>query len=833
MKNYQRYLMGMLLLAFGLQAQHQHESFECIIEEDPTNRSVGGLCSPNGYYFTPKGDIRVLVVYVDFVIDKELRDEYAIGMWPFGDEFPTNHVDLNTGEILWAHDEFSDFSPIGSPVAGDQKNVSELFYHNSQGDLRMYFETLIDPDTRKPTNVTVEVDINSVTSRAAINELVFEKIREEYPQDWSRFDIRGDWPQFAEDASATFDDLIPESDNQLDFMVFVYRYNKGWGNQFMNGNPGNAQNIYFNLPLNGDYIGGPVASMHDLTNSNNTFFKRMIHEFGHAMYRAPHYAQANNNSGPYFYCTYYNTMMLGLGEVNTTLNAWERWIMGWTEITHDLDASMGPAATFRIQDYMQYGESMRVKMPHTDEQYLWLVYHDNDTNPFYDRRLWQNDALGNPIPLQPKGLYGFVERIGASRNMTSPTFSGRINGLKTINGSGNYDLTFDSYINRAYYYGNDVLNVTQGAANAYLGQHTATYFRHDFDGDGEIDFNTYSPNEGDRIVELDEQPVWGFLGNNITLPEKKLSAFTNPPLRNFMQFNKSPSVMKMTPMLLHSLSITSNSTSGGFMQVTVDYNDGHIEDDFRMTGNMFLPTNENITLNESKDLEINKSGSPNIHLQQPDGSFVTPSVFVSDTGSTFHLDDRSRVFLRDESTMIIKDGASLNMDFKSKILIKSGSVLCIKEGANVNLDPEARIVVNGGTLEVHPSIDLSANIDYVSLPPGPSNALGCDYVMYFGMFGAPVGPPPTSENEFNTGNVKASFGVEVSPNPNRGNFVARFDQVLDQFEYRLWNFSGNLVLLGENNGQESFQIDQALDPGIYLLQVRHKNEVVTTKVIIE
>ena len=96
-----------------------------------------------------------------------------------------------------------------------------------------------------------------------------------------------------------------------------------------------------------------------------------------------------------------------------------------------------------------------------------------------------------------------------------------------------------------------------------------------------------------------------------------------------------------------------------------------------------------------------------------------------------------------------------------------------------------------------------------------------------------VAPPPTGDNEFNTGSEKASFGVEVSPNPNRGNFVARFDQVLGQFEYRLWNFSGNLVLLGENNGQDSLQIDQGLDPGIYLLQVRHKNEVVTTKVIIE
>lgn len=830
MKKELLYLLSWLLLGTAVQAQHSeddHSHDDLIIE--PDSRALNYV--PNGYLFTPKGDLRVLVVYIDFDIPERAADDYPIGMWPFGQEFPTNHVNETTGEILWGHDEFSDFSPLGSPVSGDQKNVSELFYHNSRGNFKIYFETLMDPATGLPTNVTVSPDLSVLNSRAAINELVFKKIRDDYPQDWSRFDYRGPRPFFDYDASANFDDIVSEADSRLDYMVFVYRYNKGWANQFMSA-PGNAQSTTFSLPLNSPYIGGAVASLHDLTNSNNKFFERLLHEMGHAIYTAPHYVQANNHSGSYFYCTHYNSMVLGVGAVNSTMNALERWLMGWSEITHDLDASMGPAATFRIQDFMDTGDAMRIKMPHTTDQHLWLVYHDDNTNPFYDRRLWQNDALGNPIPLQPKGLYGFVERMTPTRSIPGTLYS-KSNTLKAINGEGNYDFTFDSYINRPYFYDNDVLNVTKGEANPYRGQNSTTYFRHDFNTDAAITYNNGSPNEGDEIIEIDGQPVFGFLAGDITLPEKKLSAFTNPPLSNFMELSRDTTVLKMTPMLLHSLSIISNSTSGGLMQVTVDYNDGHIEDDFRMTGNMFLPTNENITLNESKDLEIDKSGSPNIHVQQPDGSFVTPSVFVADTGSTFNMDDRSRVFLRDETTMIIKDGASLNMDFKSKILIKSGSVLCIKEGANVNLDPEAKIVVNGGTLEVHPSIDLSANVDYVSLPPGPSDALGCDYELYFGTIGAPVAPPPTSENEFNTGNVKASFGVEVSPNPNRGNFVARFDQVLGQFEYRLWNFSGNLVLLGENNGQDSLQIDQGLDPGIYLLQVRHKNEVVTTKVIIE
>lgn len=708
-----------LLSLNGLGQSNQEEEFICGTIESASERSVRMFNnSTNGLYFTPKGDLRVLVIYIDFVNTTE--QSHPLGIWPKDgpmDMFPQNHVDLTTGEITWGHDEFSDFSPLGNPLPDDNQNISEYYYQMSQGALRMYFETVKTP-SGSPTNVVVDPrdpdNPGSYLSRSEIDALVFEKIRNDYPMDWSRFDIRPDIPEGNYDASEVETCLLSDtcnSNNVLDYIIMVYRNKKDWNDPIITS-AGNGSSGTIIGTLNDGYTTRPRATYHSLHDQTfrTKFTEVIIHEIGHGYFLAPHYGMANDTHNQYLYSNFMWNMMKGHGQVNTLSNSFENWFSGWNEITYDIDESTSTSSPFTLDDFLQTGESMRIKLPHTQDQFIWLENH-GDSNPFYGRRTYKFDANGNPIPLQQAGMYGYIEKVRPTRDSGWPISVGR-NGLKIINGSGHYDYENTGYQQLDYYWDNFGLTVNQLEENPYGGHHSAVKFRFDENNNGTIFHTLNSGNEGDFIMEISGQPAWGFLANDVVLTQNKLSAFTNPALTNFQEINKNVTVNAMSPVVLHSLSISSNANLDGTYNVTVNYNDGLIENDFRMTGNIYLPANEIITLDKSRNLLLNRTQSPNVTLELPDGSFYDYTVFIAAEDGTLILDDDSDTILDEGTTMIFEGGSSLELKDETAFYIRGGSLLCIKEGANVTLDSSSRIYVEDGFLEVHPSIDISANVIY-------------------------------------------------------------------------------------------------------------------------
>jgi len=722
------FLISFLTFNFSYsQIDQNKEDFECFYFND--NGEINSRMIQSSTYgkaFTPKGDFRMLVIYVNYnpaTLVPVGGEDYELSGWPKDSEFPEfqgqSVVDLVTGDLLWGHDEFSDFAPLGNPPPDAYNNLSEYYYQMSNGEFRVYFETLEDPVTGLPTSITI--DPTGITSHNAIVSEVFNQIETDYSSyDWSRFDMRSGLPNYLTDLS---DPCVGEEcDKVLDYVFLVFRNSNLWvphpngsTDPAGTGWPKGVANLGGIHEIGNGYQASSGFRFFHFSNQMHNRFEIYTHEIAHTYYDSPHTLMANFVHAKYFYSNYGWGMMKGYRDFMSLSNAWERWYSGWIDITHDVDETLTSETTFTIKDYLEFGHAMRIKLPHTQDQFIWLENHANETNPFYNRPAFNQDAIGGAIPQHKKGLYGFVERI-ANDTTEVGVFNQGANGIKLIYGKGNFDYTFDGFYNRTYFWGNDALSVFDLGENAYGGHHEASWFRHDYDNDGEITYMTgtnggsgMTENEGGQIVEINQEKNWGFTGPNLVLPLKKLSSFSNPALTNFQEFEKTTN--RMSPIVLHSLSLTLSEVTRNQIDVLVNYQDGHIENDFRMTGNIYLPSNETIVLDSEKELLFNRSKTTNLYTEVND-SFISYTNFIAAQDSELILKFKSTIILDEGSTIIFDSNSTLTMEGKSIIYIRNGSLLCIKEFVNIGLSPSAQIIVEDGFLIVDPSLDISTNVVY-------------------------------------------------------------------------------------------------------------------------
>ena len=714
-------------LCFAQNGEDLHDEFNCGFVPETGNLTTLVGSSSNGYFFTPKKDLRVLVIYVKFIgdLDGDGKDEVLGGTfhnWDPNKPFPEDHIGSNQ-EILYGHDTFSDFGTLGNPPADANMNLSEYFYHMSQGEMRLYFETLKDVNGVAANIIIDPIDPNNpgtYLSSGEIELMVIDKIQSDFSHmDWSRFDIQKSSPQFQNDHSGTFQN--PNSDNRIDATLIVYRSGNSEPRIINFQGSGSISSKSYQMDSEGTYSASAWIRNNTSWFRPRGFIARQIHELGHGFFYAPHIAGANGVAGHNFYVGMGESMMRGHGVVTSTMNAWERWASGWMDITYDLDETLSGTQTFTLKGYLDDNEVMRLKLPHFDNQHLWLEYQENNTNPFYEIEIFNQDRLGNPIPEAGSGLYGFVESIVSDRNdvTVNKIFGRGANGYKPIYSRGNHDYEFDSFYQAPYLWPNSPasLRVNRLDENPFGGHHEASLFRFDFDPeDGEIYYtsgaNSGGDNEQHEIMEVNDTAVWGERAPFLPLEYKKLSAFTNPGITNALEYNKSQNIM--APVFLHSLSVTPGVPSNGEIDITVNYNDGHIENNFRMTGHIYLPENEDITLDPHRVLTLNRTKTPNVNQLLTDGTFFNYTAFIAAENGSFTADHESNVILDESSTMIFSGGSTLNMNDASIIYIRNGSLLCIKENAIVNLHSLARIVVEDGFLNVHPSIDISANVTYTN-----------------------------------------------------------------------------------------------------------------------
>ena len=665
--------------------------------------------STHGKFFTPHGNLRALVIYVDFeasTLDHKIHDN--LGYWPLGEEFPVqyNQSIVQNNQLVWGYEEATQFDDFKLEDAKKLNNLSEFYYAMSDKKFRFYFETLKHPETNKA--ISLKIDPKGIPAntngRNELNKRVFEAIRELYPKDydWSRFDTRVNRPNYEKAHLENVDISSSYADYQLDFVLLLFRNSPFWKSH-PTGNPNGVAWRKAILGTGANEIIGydgetPIKVSNEglrIFNTQRNLFvelELLIHEIGHAMISLPHYTKANKAEGNYLLYPNGWGMMDTYSKTFSLANAWERWYSGWTEITHDISPNNATNGVYKLQDYLTKGESMRIQHPQNKDEFVWIEYR-SEPNPFYGRPLHNRDRDRKPILLEQLGVFAFTEKVASSREETFGTNVNGTNGIIPLYGKGNHDLTFDDYYLREYAYNNKVVNVFDKGENPYGGQNEAMYFRHDFNNNGQIERKTGSNGAGSQyidaqsIYEIEQDIVRGHLMPHTPIKNKSISAFTNPAITNFQQMDWNKN--ELSPIYLHSLSVEFSENTNQTLEVKVNYQDGIIKEHFRMTNKIILPKDVHIRLAKNIRLTLNKSKTLN-RVKAIEGDFIEASSFTLASGGSFTMEENSTWLITEESHVIFETDAIFEMKANSLLQIED-ALIEVYESTKLKLHPSAKV----------------------------------------------------------------------------------------------------------------------------------------------
>jgi hypothetical protein len=685
--------------------------------------TMGTPYSPNGIVFTPKGDIKVLIICAGF---GEPYDSYEVPGWNAGVNTLPEWVNNNSA----FYRNNTDFN--NPATVNDKGNISRFYYEMSKGIFRMTADVY-------PTRININASGSG--SWGALNKKVIEKMKLDNPIfNWSPYDGRTNSPNYLVDNSSSTGDLMP------DFVVIVYRYQRELSNT--------SSNWYINPPVTGMHYwtgsGGGYAAIDGLSGVNyngysfdysggythcsgtSSIFGLFIHEVAHSVFDCPHYANANGIVGNYFYNQMGGWGMMNLGGAPFgCANGWERWYLGWIElnsngVTSDVKsaADLPVNGEFILRDFITTGDVVRIKIPNGTgvDQFLWLENHQGKS--IYDDRGWSNNngCTNNSLPSSARGLVAYVESIAGDRNnpfdFWGDTYTA--NGIKPIHSKGNYDYSFlGPSESSCILWGNPIYNILEGSENPISGQNRTEGIRLDYNNNNDIALNAgvnnqgSSPNETHWVAKRNGNMTYDFLGYDINfVVGQKLGISSNPALINRPIYNSSS--YQMSPFYLNGISVLVSSVlANGDVKIKISYNDVAVNSNVRWTGNIILPDVTN-TINPDLDLfpnytlTINKSGTSNRHTKTTSDDFINPTTFTCSQNSYFKMQNNSKTIIDNSSTLILDSGSTLEINDGAQLIIENGSKLEVKSGATIIIKGGGGIIVKCfGTLCVNPGAILN------------------------------------------------------------------------------------------------------------------------------
>lgn len=694
-QNYLECYIDSSLLTFGL---------------DSTARLTAN--STNGSVLTPKGELKVLLIYAGFTNDRETSTTPISGVpWPYNDGInpPGKSFPNNTNDFFYT--SYSDFSP-----GNTDKSISNFYYQMSL-------------PSGNPLKIIAEVFPERINVPAMVGYAwgsydgwVLDSIDAKYPNyDFSSVDKRINYPNYQNDYSGY------ATDNKIDYVVIVWRYS-----QNCTQDPAGDFTLCNVTGSGGGYAGITSGQFTDGF-SNPTYYAQegftfalgynglnralFTHEFAHTLYHAPHCNGANSVVGDYFYTN--NGWGMMTGSIFDCANGWERWYNGWIELTADNNTTptdiqnindLQNGGVYTLHDFIKTGDVARVKLPHVSNQFLWLENHAGK-NVFDDHEGFETDNLLNPIPESSKGLVGYIETTRSSHTDIAGASIGA-NSLKYLTADGNFDYT-NQYANpepiSPEIWNNVVYDFQQGAANP-LGKHNAlTTLRNNFNGtSSSIDINNYWNNPGNSSNEM--RALWkqngsftyGVLGIDMNFPQgSKVDLGSNPVITNLQIYDTT--AKQLAPIYLNGISfevLSYNADSSITVKIRMD--DYDVNNNTRYTGeialspNVVSSANYSLNLKAAKTLDIDKSGTPNRHTITGNNDFINPTVFTALSGSYFHLEANATVNVINGSTLKLTSGSKMELEAGATLHIAANSSLVIENGAELNLKPGSFLIIDAG-----------------------------------------------------------------------------------------------------------------------------------------
>jgi hypothetical protein len=675
-----------------------------LVAQPGKNSAFGGI-------FTPRGDFKVLIVFAGFIDKPSTNPNFTnaeawVDRWPVdsqGRGLP-DYVDANTGHMpMLVYQQATDFDTYRE--LPENQSLSKFFETMSLGTFR-----LIGDVFRDSSGLPVRVDINPMQGQgwSDMNRKVVERMREINPGfDFAAFDQRKNNPNYS------FDNSLPPHnvpDGKVDYMIVVYRYNNTWAQQPVpnmtrwvgsGGGFASLTGVQACKPING--VGFNEGFTMPLGTGLPTGL--YVHEIAHMLYNCPHFAGGNCVCGDFFRIPSTGWSATG-GNMFYTLNAWERWYLGYIEpLTIKVDsANLSQTHEVELTDYIATGQAIRIEIPHSGGQSLWLEYHAG-IHPF-DKHPWYGQTPGglNAQPLSDieAGVYVYQEDAAKARTQIVQALGPAANAIRILPADGLHEYSHGDSIYRNNW-GNAHYLFTRGKESPINGTHPLWYYRDDHDKNGKIQLNTNynAANDNDgcgyaismELVGKDTLTLYRSFGV-YTASQKhyasgpafghgeQMGIHTNPVPTSLARYDMRNA--RWNPMVLNGLSMSFNYDQPGKVKVRVAFDQIRLSRSARWTGHIHLPDIipgqfADLIIATKQRLQLDQASSPNRHMPDSTGLFIDPTVFKLLPNSTLELEAKAQLVLEPGVECIVSPGAVLVLGKKSRIIVKPGAKLIVDE----------------------------------------------------------------------------------------------------------------------------------------------------------
>ncbi|MBK9421939.1 MAG: hypothetical protein IPN44_12955 [Flavobacteriales bacterium] len=641
--------------------------------------------SENGWYLSPHGTIRILVLFAEVEYD----------LHPDKDPAPGGGAEWRKGELpTWKDNVFDPFA-LDQPKA----MVSQYYHQMSLGNFTVlgdYVDQLVVVKESEQKNLR---DYSGMVWTQANKAGVLHTAHDLSVSD---FDLwrDGGRPGMPKVGGA-------DSPHSYDHVMVILR-----------NSPLPDGNGSTDAGSSGMLFGYQSDTQSRFSTSSSLPFGILKHEFNHLLLGGNNFHSGGGNA-PNF-TSYFIPLQGGwsmMGAANSSLLtacAWDRDRLGWYtkgsvnkihtvdllghEMNGDIDPMAGDTGLFVLRDFVTTGDALHIRLPYIPEdeypQWLWLENHQTEPNNECATDRFQYEYIACVKKAVP-GIYAMVQ-VDRAKKKGADIYGGYADYLRPLGANGNYDLFLrgDTITFKCLWPGPTQPYFLRDAyANPLTGSQDLEFPLTDRNNDGTISRGEMFARkvEINNGKELDEAI---FLGNTrqAFTPQgnHKIGMGTNPSSANMLSLVCDKTRETLTAGKPNNRTVRLNGISvelleqradGGIL-VHVRTGDVRLDQDVRWCADSIVlpplagPDGRSMIVGTKCKVVLDRSATPTRMVAQ---------------GA-----ERGKTWFSPPTRFTVLAGADVLLEKKAVLELKNGSVLHVMSGSKVTFAAKAKLRVGKG-----------------------------------------------------------------------------------------------------------------------------------------
>lgn len=661
--------------------------------------------STNGWYLSPHGTIRILVLFCELEYDKS----------PGRDPQPEGAEHWPKGQLPKWRDEL--FDP--HPAAAYLGQITRYYHDMSLGRYTVlgdYVDTILT--LRESEHPTIG-NAHGIGALAVKEANKMGSLRTRHRLSVADFDLwrRGGQPGTPKKPG-------PDNPHSYDHVMVIAR-NSGLTHNQGSVDPGSPGKLFGFESDSQSRFGGMYAMPYEI----------LQHEYNHLLFGGNNFHVGGGNAAQF--TSYFPflqggwSMMGGASSSLLTGNAWDRDRLGWraadsryrinarnadgASVNGDIDPYNSDTGTYVLRDFMTSGDAIRIRLPFIPEneypQWIWLENHQGyKQNGILSDRFHYELEMPCVSGIVP-GMHAYLQVDRDNRYGTANQIYGQYaDYLRPLPAGGNFDqrTRTDTETFECLWPGPTTpYDVSHRTANPLTGQQ-------------DLELPLQPPEDGKlargrhrvpRIEyrdgrKVDQGQFYGHARQVYTLTgNRKLGMCTNPSTASMLTLLNQSSSMLNRGQAPDNRTIHLNGIGiellehrpNGDIALRITNNDRMLFGPVRWCGDSIVlhtPLIQGriaLTLAAGSHLMIDRSETPTMLTSTGTGNwFNHPTRLVIVSGATMTAARKSTLELRNKSELHVMPGAKLLLHSKAKLLIGSGSLLVVH--------PQGRLEAKPGTL---------------------------------------------------------------------------------------------------------------------------------------